>query len=180
MATATDRYTRATTYARRAIAAVDRSIWSVGVVDYYANQEKTRTARQDLERIEARWWRASKDIERNVIARDAELLADRIKENLPGAPIDWQRTNLTAGEIEATQPATSFSTDLTARANEAWNWATSAAERTSQGVAHVGSLVLIGGGLYVVSQLLTLLRGRQAGKLLASLERAANERGGDR
>ena len=178
MATATERYNRATSYAHHAIASVSRSMWSVGVFDYYGNQEKTKTARQDLERIEARWWRASVESERNLIARDAELLADRIKENLPGAPLDWQRTNLAAGEIEKTQPPTTFASDLNDRANEVWAWASGAAERTTHGVTQIGAFVLIGGGLLLGSQVVSLLRGKQANRLLVSLERTANERGG--
>lgn len=178
MATAAERYNRATGYAHRAIDTVSRSMWSVGVVDYFANQEKTKTARQDLERIEARWWRAATDREREGIARDAELLADRIKENLPGAPLDWQRSNLAAQEIEKTQPATTFSTDLSERATELWANASVAAERTSQGVTQLGALLLLGGGLYLGSQIVLLLRSKEATRVLNAVERAANDRRG--
>ena len=178
MATSSEqRYRRAIEYATRAVESVSGSLWSSGPIDYYANREKTRTARQDLERIEERWWRASSDEARASVARQAELLADRIKENLPGAPQDWQRTNLTTGENERSAPATSYGSELRSEAEEAWSIAKRATERTADGLTSVGALLLLGGGLYVGSQLPSLLRSNKARQLVRELERAANREG---
>src|SRR5690348_3881120 len=100
MPTVEDRYATTTAYVRRAIAVVmDQGVgYSMdpitGLVEWYAGQTKTETARNELARIQARWLRATTDEERGAIAREAELLADRVEENLPGAPQDRQRTNL--------------------------------------------------------------------------------------
>ena len=178
MATTTERYDRATRYAHRAIDYVSGSFWSTSPLDYYANREKTKTAEQDLEKVELRWWRAASDAERERIARDAELLADRIKENLPGAPLDWRRTNLGADEVERTTAATSYAEELST--SSLFDWASHAAGRAADGASRIGALVLLGGGLYVGSQIVGLLRGRQAGSLLRSLERAANRKDGSK
>jgi hypothetical protein len=106
MATIEQRYTAAVDYVRRALKVLEPSWWNV--FEHQAYDEKTKTVRSDLERIDGRWLRATSDKEREAIARDAELLADRTKENLPGATSDWKRTNLYAGEVEHQTPATSF------------------------------------------------------------------------
>lgn len=176
MATTNERYERAAAYAHRAIDSVSGSFWSSGPVDYYANRQKTETARHDLDQIESRWWRASNENERARIARDAELLADRIKENLPGAPQDWTRTNLTTDEMETSTAATSFGAELSSEASHAWAWASHAAGQTVDATSKLGLLALLGGGLYLGAQVVGLLRGRQAQRLIVSLENAANDR----
>src|SRR5690242_17579220 len=104
MATAEERYRAATRYVERAMGEVERgSLWSylhplTAGIETVAGVYKTETAHHDLDRIEARWLRAASDGERAQIAREAELLADRVQENLPGAPQDRQRTNLVLGE----------------------------------------------------------------------------------
>src|SRR5262249_61533156 len=113
MPTAEQRYKAANDYIERAIVAVESgSVWSYlhplgGLAETLAGPYKTETARNELERIEARWLRATTDAERARIARDAELLADRAQENLPGAPQDRPRTNLYPGQGPNGTPATS-------------------------------------------------------------------------
>ena len=106
MATAEQRYTAAAEYVRRALAVIEPSWWNV--FEHQAYEQKTAPVRSDQQKIEGRWLRATSDQEREAIARDAELLADRTKENLPGAPSDWRRTNLYRGEVEKQTSATSF------------------------------------------------------------------------
>jgi hypothetical protein len=73
---------------------------------------KTAPARGELARLEARWSKAKTDKERAAIARDAELLADRVEEDLPGAPQSRRRTDLYPGEVPSATPATSFLGEL--------------------------------------------------------------------
>lgn len=112
MATIEQRYLAAVAYVRRAIERVERQNLSVipalSAIEWYAGRTKTESSRNELERIEARWLRAANDIDRARIAREAELLADRVQENLPGAPQDRTRTNLTKGEVATSTPATSY------------------------------------------------------------------------
>src|SRR5206468_3585035 len=88
------------------------------IVDAYASTLKTETVRNELRRLEALWMHATTDIDRARIARDAELLADRTEENLPGAPQDRARTNLRPGEQASATPATSFDATADERARE--------------------------------------------------------------
>ena len=103
MATIEQRYNAATEYVRRAIRQVEGGAlhtWgsflpAIFATEIYAGQLKTEPVKNELAKIEDRWLRAASDIERARVARDAELLADRTEENLPGAPTGWTRTNLT-------------------------------------------------------------------------------------
>src|SRR5437660_491586 len=114
MPTVEGRYAAATRYVRRAIATVENQPFTyvvdpiTGLVEWYAGRTKTEPARNDLSRIEARWLRATTDIERARVARDAERLADRVQEALPGAPQDRDRTNLFKGERPTSTPTTSY------------------------------------------------------------------------
>ena len=96
----------------RAIATVEKgpSTWNpiTRAIESYAGKTKTEEVHNDLRHIQDRWDVARSDIERASIARDAELLADRVQENLPGAPQDRQRTNLWKGETPKSTPATSY------------------------------------------------------------------------
>lgn len=106
MATAQERFDAAAAYVQRAAKAVDG--WTLSIADAYANRLKVEPVENELSRIRARWLRATSDAERLAIARDAELLADRTEENLPGAPQTWKRTNLARGEVQRATPATSY------------------------------------------------------------------------
>ena len=89
MASVDRRYDDGVRYIRRTIQIVeDGPPWYEkvsGIVEWYAGKQKTLTARQDLERIEKAWWFAKSEAERAKVARDAEMLADRVQESLPGA-----------------------------------------------------------------------------------------------
>src|SRR5258706_16112375 len=101
MATVEQRYGTAHEYVNRAVRQVEAGAvhtWAsilppVFATEVYAGRLKTEEVKNELRRIEERWLRAGTDIERARVARDAELLADRTEENLPGAPTDWKRTN---------------------------------------------------------------------------------------
>src|SRR5262245_51305049 len=130
MATLQQRYEAATSYVRRAIKAVEDGPSTYNpvtkVIEWYAGRQKTEAVRNDLDRIEYRWMYARSTAERAAVVRDAELLADRTKESLPGAPSDWKRTNLYKGEQEKQTSATSYNQELRAQASEVWDWAKSA------------------------------------------------------
>ena len=130
MATVEQRYNAATDYVRRAIQQGERAAlhtWAsivpaIFATEVYAGQLKTEPVKNDLKKIEERWLRASNDIERAGVARDAELLADRTEENLPGAPTDWKRTNLTKTEAPRITPATTYTDEVEHEATEDWSW----------------------------------------------------------
>src|SRR5579862_5476292 len=102
MATIEQRYEHAVAYIHRAVDVVQDGSPSFDpltrAIDWYAGTKKTETTRHDLEKLEQQWMFARNDLDRARIAREAELLADRVKENLPGAPQDWKRTNLVKDE----------------------------------------------------------------------------------
>src|SRR6185312_12922380 len=167
MPTVEQRYQAATAYVRRAIAAVeDRGVvFAVdpvtGLVEWYAGKVKTEQPRSDLARIDARWLRAARDDERAQIARDAELLADRVQENLPGAPQDRVRTNLYAGETPTSQPATSYYGEAVSQAGDAWDWLKQRASGAADSASTVGKVLLAGGGIVLGWKVFDYLRDRQ-------------------
>src|SRR5579863_673542 len=126
MATVEDRYRPATDYVRRAISVVEAAGVAyttnpvTGAIEWYAGRTKTAEPRAELDQIDARWLRATSDAQRAGIAREAELLADRVEENLPAAPQDRTRTNLYAGEVAQGTPATSYAQALDAEASDDW------------------------------------------------------------
>jgi hypothetical protein len=192
MATIAERYAAATSYVRRAIAEVENRPFAyvvdptTGLIEWYAGRTKTEPARNELAQIEGRWLRAANDIDRARVARDAELLADRVQENLPGAPQDRKRTNLFAGEEQSATPATSY---YGAVADEAHDYAEAGRGflvGAAQGVADVGKLLLLGGGVLLGIRVFGYRRERERRRpvqavptqreLQAALEAAANAR----
>jgi len=167
MSTATERYEAATKYIGRAIATVERPPLSgalfppLAAIEAYAGSAKTQTARNDLARIEARWLRATTEEDRARIARDAELLADRVQESLPGAPQDRARTNLYKGEVPTATPTTSYAQEVGHQAEEVWHWAKDTAAGVGHGVQQVGKWLLVGGGLLLAIKAVDLIRTRQ-------------------
>jgi|SRR6266542_2744366 len=149
--TAQQRYDAATAYVRRAIKHV-HSGWDwflQGAADAYAGSLKVEPVENELRHIEERWMRATTESERMKVAIDAENLADRTKENLPGAPQDWTRTNLYHGEAEHSTAATSYSQEVVREARDDWNWVASKATSTGEKTAGVAKLLLWGGGIYL-------------------------------
>src|SRR5437899_98659 len=114
MPTVDDRYRAATGYVRRAVETVEKRGVGfaedpiTGMIEWYSGRTKTETPRNELARVEARWLRATNDKDRVTVARDAELLADRVQESLPGAPQDRVRTNLFKGEVQTSTLETSY------------------------------------------------------------------------
>ena len=163
MATVADRYKAATDYVHRAITVVESvnigyAIDPVtGLVEWYAGRTKTAPARAELERIEARWQRATSDNLRAVLARDAELLADHVEESLPGAPQDRPRTNLFVGEIIKAAPPTRYAAELSAQARQEWS---DAADKAKAG-AGVGKWLLAGAGVALGWKALDVFRRRE-------------------
>jgi hypothetical protein len=192
MATVEDRYKAATAYVRRAIDAVKPSAFYwinpvTGAASWYAGHEKTRVATSDLERIEDRWLLAKIDDERAKVARDAELLADRIQESLPGAPQDRVRTNLYAGEPQKKAEATSYLGEVSNTVGDAWNWLKKTASDASEKASTVEKWLVIGGGGLLAWKALDYLSAREHNRvrlaasdvddeLNTSLEEAAEQR----
>jgi hypothetical protein len=173
MATTEERYKAATEYVRRAVLRVETGafrtpaslLWPVFATEVYAGRLKTEEVKNELKRIEERWLRAGSDVERARVARDAELLADRTEENLPGAPNDWKRTNLTKGEVARSAPVTSYAQEAVAQTTEvaggAAGWLKDKAERAKNDVYSIGTLLLIGGGIVLGFKLVDYLRERE-------------------
>lgn len=173
-----ERYKRAVAYVHRAVERVERAGFDSSVVDWYAARNETAPARNEVARIEARWLRATNDLDRARIARDAELLADRVQESLPGAPQDRERTNLWHGEVPASTPATSFADELERQAHNAWDWTKNAIRQTGNDAASIATWLLVGGGILLAVKLFGTSEKRQAvaARRLVNrgLERVAN------
>lgn len=188
MATVEQRYMDAIAYTERAIAAVEKqsSSWNpiTLAIESYAGKTKTQNVRNELRHIEDRWQHANSDSERVRIARDAELLADRTQENLPGAPQDRKRTNLFKGEAQTSAPATSYGDEAKAQAEHAIGWVQAKARRVAEKLDepwHLGRWLLIGGGVVLAWSLLRSSsrdqRQSRARVLNRRLAQIANERG---
>ena len=164
MATIEERYQSATAYVRRAISVVERGPGIddslTASIEAYAGRLKTSVVRGDLERIEARWLRAATAFERARLARDAELLADRTQESLPGAPQDRKRTNLFPGETPSSTPSTSFEREVDSQAGFVWSWLKQRGSAAAGTVAAVSRLVVVGGVAFVGYELYRLARAR--------------------
>ncbi len=156
MATAAERYKAATSYVHRAIETVRGAHSWFNLPELIASSNKTAPAANELARIEARWQHAASDGERLKIARDAELLADRTEESLPGAPQDRARTNLWKGEVQTSTAATSYGGELASQAALEWNWLKTAAAdagKAGKSIAWtIGGIALAGGALYLVAR----------------------------
>ena len=138
-----NRYHDAIAYIDRAIDVVDNS--GAWIDREFANPHKIEVPRYEVKQLRARWLRSTSDAERTHVARDAELLADRVEENLPGAPQDRKRTNLFKGETPTATPATRYGAELAHRAVAAWDWFNQEAKQAST----PASLLLWGGALAV-------------------------------
>ena len=181
MPTAEQRFDAATAYVHRAIAAVEnRGLGYVvdpvtGLIEWYAGRTKTEVSRAELERLQARWLRATRDSERSQIARDAELLADRVEENLPGAPQNRERTNLYVGETPRATPSTSFYDEVATRSAEMWTGLKDAADRAAAAASIVEKTLLVGGGLWLGWKAVGYLRA-QSKPADDGMSQALNER----
>ena len=153
VATAAERYQAAIDYVERAIATAQAPpLWStvipaVALASMYGGNLATTTARQDLVAIKKRWAAASSDTERDQVARDAELLADRVEENVPGAPTDRQRTNLFSGEVPSSTPAASFPSAIVDEVKADAKAAAEVVDKVGDELAGVGKWLLLGGAL---------------------------------
>lgn len=73
----------------------------------------------DLGAIQKRWDAAEDEATRATIARDAERLADRVQETMPGAELKgWKRTNLERGETPKVTPDSSYAREVKDTASE--------------------------------------------------------------
>jgi hypothetical protein len=183
MATVEQRYTAATAYVHRAIAAAEQVSVGyaldpvTGLIEWYAGKTKTEQPRQDLARIEARWLRATTDEGRATVAREAELLADRVEESLPGAPQDRARTNLYSGEVPKGTPATSYDQEVGAQAHAVWSWLKDTASAGAHQASSIGKWLLVGGGVVLGWKVFDYLRERERNRLRSAPtggERALN------
>lgn len=190
MATVEQRYQSAVAYVERAISTVEKgnSSWNPvsNAIERYAGKTKTSEPRNDLQHIKDRWAHATSDVERARIARDAELLADRTQESLPGAPQDRQRTNLFKNETPTSTPATSYGDEAKREAAHAVHWVREKAHAVAEAIdpsPSIGTWLLIGGG--VVAAILLLRsndreqRQANARTINRRLARIANDQRGE-
>lgn len=150
-----NRYHDAIAYIDGAIDVVDNS--GAWIDREFANPHKIEVPRYEVAQLKARWLRSTSDSERAAVARDAELLADRVQENLPGAPQDRKRTNLFKGEVGKATPATTYGAELGHRAVAAWDWF----KREAKQASTPASLLLWGGALAVGYVAASALMGRR-------------------
>lgn len=183
MPTVEERYRTATAYVRRAVVTVEnRGIaYAVdpvtGLIEWYAGRTKTEPPRNELARLDEQWLRASSDVERARLAREAELLADRVQETLPGAPQDRQRTNLYKGEEPTATPPTSYYGEVANQADVTWHWLREKAGYVADEATTFGKLLLLGGGVVAGWKLLGYLRLREQRRQVRSagpMERQLN------
>jgi hypothetical protein len=190
MATVEKRYEAATAYVHRAIAVVERGPSTPfdplsEAADFYAGRIKTASVRTELQHIEERWEFATNDIDRARVARDAELLADRVQESLPGAPQDRKRTNLYPGETPKGTPSTRFEDIANEQFDATWNWLKRGSLAVRDEAAGAGKWLIIGGTILLGMQLIDFLRAhsqrneQEERRVLDSeVERVANRRNG--
>lgn len=179
-----DRYQRAVAYVHRAVDTVESRALDLSFVDYFAARNQTETTRNEVAHIEGRWLRASNDTDRARVARDAELLGDRVQESLPGAPQDRERTNLWPGEVPKSTPATTYANALADQATEVVRAVPSLTRDATESLAGVGRWLLIAGGLFVAWKAIDYLHERErkrpaqptAREVQAAIEAAANAR----
>jgi hypothetical protein len=162
-----ERYAAATAYVRRAVEHAEKIPFTyladpiTGGIEWYASKLKTQPARADLGHIESRWLRATNDVDRARVARDAEYLADRVQETLPGAPQDRKRTNLFPGEVPAGTPATSYYDEVDRQGAEVWGAMKGFASGAADEVTTLGKALLLGGGVLLGLKVISYLRERQ-------------------
>lgn len=161
MSSTEQRYKAAIAYVLRAIDRVESVGFNSSLVDLYAARLKTEPVRNELGWIEGRWLRATNDVDRARIARDAELLADRTEESLPGAPQTWPRTNFWKGEQPTSTPATSFAQELEKQAGDSWDWAATKAGDAARSGSSIAKWLLLGGGLLIALKLFHDRRARE-------------------
>jgi hypothetical protein len=172
MGTVEQRYIAATEYVHRAIRQVEAGAlhtWgsilpAIFATEIYAGQLKTEPVKNELARVEDRWLRAANDIERARVARDAELLADRTEENLPGAPTDWTRTNLTKEEAPRSTAQTSYIEEADHQAGAVWQRTKDVATRATREASSLIDMVLLGSGLFIGWRLLDFAKAREVRK----------------
>lgn len=148
-----ERYKAAIAYVHRAVATVERRAFASSLVDWYAARNLTEPVRDEAEHVEARWLRATNELDRARVARDTELLADRTQESLPGAPQDRRRTNLWDGEIPAFTPPITYGDEVARQAHDAWDWTKNAIRQTANDAASLGTWLLIAGGVLLTAKL---------------------------
>jgi hypothetical protein len=95
------------------------------------------------------------------VARDADLLADRVEESLPGAPQDRARTNLYPGEQPSATPPNNYVDELDRQTHATWDWLKSHAHAGADETRSFGKWLLIGGGVVASWKLLDYLRTRE-------------------
>jgi hypothetical protein len=189
MPTVEERYAAATDYVRRAIATVETQGIGfstdpvTGLAEWYAGRTKSSPVRDELSRLQGRWLRATSDNERTTVARDAELLADRTQEALPGAPQDRMRTNLARDEKPTSTPATSYEGEVKKQATEVGGWVADKASSFVDGATAIGKWLLVGGAVFGGWKLVSYLRAEQRSaasstkrQLNTNLVRAAERR----
>lgn len=148
MATIQERYDAATAYVEHAVKVTKLSPINPILL---LRPDPAAVAANELSRLRGRWARSTNDLERAAVARDAERLADRVEENLPGAPQGWQRTNLFPGETPRSTPPLSFLAEFKREAADDWmNIDTLETEIRKRSLV---PLAVIGGGVLILALL---------------------------
>ena len=178
MATIQERYDGAAAYVRRAVDSAKPAQWNPL---RYVGDAPTVAIGNSLQRLEMQWMRATNDLERARVARDTELLADRVEESLPGAPQDRARTNLFPGEVQRATPSGRFVRELADEFRTDWYWLADSSSVAADKVNDALKLLLVGGGLWLAVKALDAVTPRRDGlrsrvELNRRLEAAADER----
>ncbi len=142
------RYALAKEYVNHAVATV-LALGLYSPVDQIAARDKTAPVISDANKIEKKWLRATSDKERDAIAREAENLADRTKENLPGAPSNWKRTNVYRGEVEKQTPATNYAGEVVDEATLRAKQVGGGVGALFSGLGGAAKLALAGGAIFL-------------------------------
>ncbi len=178
MATIHERYDAAAAYVQRAVDSTKPAQWNPL---RYVGDEPTVAIGKGLQRLELEWMRATNDLERARVARDTELLADRVEESLPGAPQNRARTNLFPGEVQRAEPAAGFLRELAGEFSQDWHWLTNRSSIAAEKANDALKLLLVGGGLWLAVKALDAVAPSRDGlrsraELNRQLEAAADKR----
>ena len=154
------RYEAAKAYVDRAVATVI-ALGMYSPFDQIAAREKTAPVISDAKKLDAKWLRATTETAREALAREAENLADRTKENLPGAPSDWKRTNLYKGEAEKQTAATTYAAAVADEASLRVGQVGQGLGALFSGLGGAAKLALVGGAVFVGFKLVSAFRSRE-------------------
>ena len=154
------RYEAAKAYVDRAVATV-LALGMYSPMDALGAREKTAPVVSDTKKLDAKWLRATTETVREALAKEAENLADRTKENLPGAPPDWKRTNLYKGETEKQAAPTTYAGAVAEEASLRAHQVGQGLGFLASGLGGVAKLGLLGGAVFLGLKLVSAFESRR-------------------